>query len=203
MKRFILLLSIFLTGLVHEAQARGSFGVVGGVRFSSAKLYDGENPAPGHFTGGIAFNVDLPAGFTIQPAVNFVKKEAYFGETVDYIRNNIEVPVSFQWGPDLMIFRPFLDVTPYVDFMVSNDKGYYVRNGQEMGSFTNVDSRKSIGYGLGVGGGIDVWRLRFIARYNWNFGAMFNEENISDLGVHEFGEDNFKGLTLTMAFFMF
>ena len=31
----------------------------------------------------------------------------------------LEVPVSFQWGPDLLLFRPFLDVSPYVGYALS------------------------------------------------------------------------------------
>lgn len=202
MKRFILLLSICMLALPANVQARGTVGVLAGVCFSDSKQYQGENPVPGRFTGGFAVNVDLPAGFTIQPAVQIIKKQAYFSEYTNYIKHFIEVPVSFQWGPDLMICRPFLDVTPVAGFMIGNDTGYYMRNGQPMTRFFNVEGRKRLEYGLGVGGGLDVWRLRFVARYFWNFGSMFNEGYTSVEG-HEFGSDNFKGLTLTMAFFLF
>ena len=203
MKRFIILLSVCMLALHVNVWARGTVGVLAGVCFSNSQQYQGENPAPGRFTGGFAVNVDLPAGFTIQPAVQFVMKQAYFSENSNYVRNVIEVPVSFQWGPDLMICRPFLDVTPYAGLMIGNDTGYYMSQGQPLTRFTNVEGRKRFEYGLGVGGGIDVWRLRFIARYFWNFGSMFEDRQITNVSGYKFGNDNFKGLTLTMAFFLF
>ena len=36
-------------------------------------------------------------------------------------------------------------------------------------------------YGLGLGIGIDVWKLQVIGRYNWNFGVLGNYKDFLDV----------------------
>ena len=80
----------------------------------------------------------------------------------------VELPVSFQWGPDLLIFRPFVDVTPFVGHLLHNNVDTII-DGHLYGSAQGRSGRQTIEYGVGVGGGIDIWKLRLIARYNWNW----------------------------------
>ena len=62
-------------------------------------------------------------------------------------------------------------------------------------------------YGLGLGAGVEVWHFQISARYNWNFGSMFDaKQEITDVdafvnkmkgGISD--KTNFGGVTLTLA----
>ena len=137
-----------------NANAITKFGVFGGATFPSVKTIQ-----KGAQTGvilGAACQLDLPLGFAIQPSLMY--------NSVKF--DSIEVPVSFQWGPDLLIFRPFLEVAPYVGYKLSDIKG--------------------LGYGIGLGGGLEVWRFQATCRYNWN---------LEDVLVKH------KGVTVSLAYF--
>ena len=114
----------------------------------------------------------------------------------------LELPVSVQWGPDLLIFRPFLDVTPYVGYALSNNFTASLA-GLEFDS-DEWDGKERFEYGLGIGAGVNVWKLQLIARYNWNFGSLYNVEGWDDIKPNlkdlKSTSDNFGGVTLSMAF---
>ena len=118
----------------------------------------------------------------------------------------LEVPVSLQWGPDLLIFRPFVDVTPYVGYALSNDLK------ADIAGLVNItdsswEGKQRFEYGLGIGGGIDVWKLRLIARYNWNFGSLYNVDGWDDvkesIKIDDLNAEspNFGGVTVTLSYF--
>ena len=83
----------------------------------------------------------------------------------------LELPVSVQWGPDLLLFRPFVDVTPFIGYAVNSKVGVEDYIHTDWDGYMN-----KLSYGLGLGGGIEVWRLQFTCRYNWNFGPLFNTD---------------------------
>ena len=51
---------------------------------------------------------------------------------------------------------------------------------------------------------MNVWKLQFIARYNWNFGSLYNVEGWDDIKPHlkdlNSKSENFGGVTLSLAF---
>jgi hypothetical protein len=116
----------------------------------------------------------------------------------------LELPVSVQWGPDLLLFRPFLDVTPFVGYAVNSTIKTEALNALEVVTKNDWDgfSMNRFSYGLGLGGGIEVWRLQFICRYNWNFGPLFDADGALNVQpVNElFKDKNFGGVTLSLAF---
>ena len=103
----------------------------------------------------------------------------------------MELPVSFQWGPDLLLFRPFVDVSPFIGYGFTHDM-----------ASRDWESLKKLEYGLGLGAGLEVWKLQIVCRYNWNFGPILNQDDyvnfdiIPDAG---FGKNNFRGVTLSLA----
>ena len=60
-------------------------------------------------------------------------------------------------------------------------------------------------YGLGVGGGLNIWRLQIVARYNWNFGSLYNVQGWDDIVPNLKGmsvmNENFGGVSLSMSYF--
>lgn len=122
---------------------------------------------------------------------------------VDLKVGYVELPVSFQWGPDLLLFRPFLDVSPFVGYGVHQD--FDMLSFDDPGKVVMADAWKHVNrleYGLGIGGGIEIWKLQLVCRYNWNFGSLLNQDNkadVSDILRQELNDKNFGGVTLSLA----
>ena len=97
-----------------------------------------------------------------------------------------------------MIFRPFIDVSPYI--------GYALASKATIETIVSAplkwdsSSIRRLECGLGLGGGIEVWRLQVTCRYNWNFGALVNADTGFQSVKEAFGERNFGGVTLSLAF---
>ena len=203
--------SLMLGGLA-DASAQLRFGVAGGATFSklSKQTVNTENITQYH--AGVTVQVKLPLGFAIQPSLLYnvkgsrfaLDEEAYQGASADLTMGYLELPVSFQWGPDLLLFRPFLDVTPFVGYGLNNKldiAGLY--------SLKNTWSGSSISrweYGLGLGVGLEIWKVQVIGRYNWNLGSVsdlkadLDEGSFGSAVKNAFVRGRFGGFTLTAAF---
>ena len=183
---------LLLGGITASAQTR--WGVVGGLNFNTSKLKEIQVKAKTGWSAGATCLFDLPLGFSLQPSLVYHQKGADINDEVSQTMGYVELPVSVQWGPDLLIFRPFLDATPYVGYALSYESTDPNVGWKDLNRFE---------YGLGIGGGINVWRLQFIARYNWTFGSLYGFEwkdvlpNIKDMSVVN---ENFGGVTLSLAF---
>jgi hypothetical protein len=190
----------------QTSEARG-FGITGGASFLDIK-----SVGSGSFTGyhaGITYKFDLPFGFAIQPSVLYhmkgsVVEDAYQnGTPLDLNTGYIEVPLSIQWGPDLILFRPFLDVAPFVGYGLNNNI-----SGDNIVAENFWDGLNRLEYGLGLGIGLDVWKLQIIGRYNWNFGSMFDADShlpsgndvLANVKSSILDGKNYGGITLTVAF---
>ena len=146
MKKLVVLILVAFAALLFagQASAQHNYGVIGGVTFN--------HEAMTQYHAGITYRAKLPMGFSVQPSLQYQDK----GD-VGYL----ELPVSFQWGPDLILFRPFLDVTPFVGYGLNNEFW-----SQPSGAWSGLNRWE---YGLGAGLGLDIWKFQLIARYNWNF----------------------------------
>lgn len=186
-------------------------GVKGGIDFISMSRFELgyiSESVSSHtgFTAGIAFSFDLPVrGMTIQPELNYVSKGAmYRGKTSGGSRQDmqfrtdfIEVPVNLQWGLDLILFRPYLMVSPYIGYAVHKEPGTL-----------DWDSINRFEYGVGIGGGIDFWRIQLQVKYNWNIGQLARSipddgfvpgQSESPSGPVRMG--NYRGLEVNLVFF--
>lgn len=204
-----LALALMFAGMA-DSSAQIRYGVIGGATFSKLSNTDllGENMTQYH--AGATVQVKLPLGFSIQPSLIYNVKGSKVGlpdvpdsPRADFTVGYLELPVSVQWGPDLLLFRPFLDVTPFV--------GYGLNNKLSSGDVVTRNSWSGNGvsrweYGLGVGIGLEIWKFQVIGRYNWNFGSLVNfKEDLESGGAFDavknsFGRANFGGFTLTAAF---
>ena len=199
MKRVLLLMALCLTLFATRAHAQFSFGVTGGVNLTTAKYYKTDVKDPVGCFAGVVCNVDLPHGFSIQPGVQFCSKAAVVNELSEFKVNYIEVPVSIQWGQDLIVFRPFIDAGVLAGYhLYDRKKTSYV---DDLVIYTNYPTDlQRLEYGVSLGGGIDIWKLRLTAKYFWNMGPLFKENKKDVLKVPG---DNFKGLALSLSCFFF
>lgn len=186
MKRLLLLVVSALVALVcaDNVSAQVNWGVIGGATFSTTDVKEFNGSA----NGGLTLRFRLPSGFSIQPSLLYQVKGTNtdvdgvsFSTKVGYL----ELPVSFQWGPDLILFRPFFDVTPFAGYGFNNktesQDGDVIRN--------SWDGANRWEYGVGAGIGLDIWKFQVIARYNWNLRSF--SERIP-----------FSGLTLSLSFLL-
>lgn len=188
MKRLLLLVVSVLIALVcaDNVSAQVNCGVIGGATFSTTNVKEFNGSTMTQYHAGLTLRFRLPSGFSIQPSLLYQVKGAKaavdgvsFSTEVGYL----ELPVSFQWGPDLILFRPFLDVTPFAGYGLNNktksQAGDEIRN--------SWDGANRWEYGVGTGLGLDIWKFQVIARYNWNLRSFSKEMP-------------FSGVTLSLAF---
>ncbi len=209
MKRIIIpiLVSIVSIFFVQDVSAQSSFGITGGINFSSTTIRETNLAMRTGYHAGITYRARLPLGFSIQPTLLYNVKAAALEvenyEQVDLSTGYIELPISLQWGPDLLLFRPFLDVTPFVgygvDFKLESEGQNTVENWKQT-------LMNRLEYGLSLGVGIEIWRFQVIGRYNWSFGALYNgEEDFSaepykDAVYNALNNNRYGTITLSVAF---
>jgi hypothetical protein len=208
MKRLFTVAAIMLVAVT--ASARGGFGVTAGFNYNTATIQDVQTEPRAGFSAGLTYQLDLPLGFSVQPALVYTQKSGNINMTgvglVDKLLDgsiyqkvgSLVVPVSLQWGPDLIVARPFLDLTPYVGYALVNEI-----NAQAAGLKGTYEGERTLDYGVGLGAGINVWRLQAIVRYNWNFGAMGSFDDFKEINLGELKTDDqtYGGITVNLAFF--
>ncbi len=154
MKKILILLAVMAIATTSEAKIR--VGVKGGLNV--ATLHTSNDAFQNTFdsrTGwhaGLMMNVGLPLGLSLQPEILYSSK-GVDEETIGYI----EVPVDLQWGFKIAMFRPYVSLTPYV--------GYAVNSGDAL-SINNWDG------GIGIGAGVDIWKLQVAVKYMWGLGKV-------------------------------
>ena len=199
MKKFLTALAAAMMLFSVQAYAGGKFGVTGGLNFNTAKIKDVKMDAQAGWNVGLTYNLDLPLGFSLQPALVYTQKGALIGTDAVNVKQSVgslNLPVSVQWGPDLLVARPFLDVTPYVGYSLVNKV-------EVLGISAGDKGKNAFEYGLGVGAGLDVWKLQVVVRYNWNFGVLGSLKDFTDIELGDLKSDNenFGGISVHLAFF--
>ncbi len=200
MKKLVLLIVVAFAALLFagQASAQHNFGIIGGVNFSSTNIKEFNRGTMTQYHAGLTYRAKLPFGFSIQPSLLYqVKGAKTISEGVDSNTNvgYLEMPVSFQWGPDLILFRPFLDVTPFVGYGLNNQ--YWSQAAGQVNNAWGGLSRWE--YGVSVGVGLDIWKFQVIARYNWNLEELSKDASLSHIAQTFKGGKNFNGVSLSLA----
>ncbi len=204
----------FCTNASAQRYSSAHVGVMGGFTSSSTSIKTMESESVSLYHIGVTAEIPLFAGFAIQPAVLYQVKgmsandwaKSNLSDAVGSFETKVgylEVPVQIQWGPDLLAFRPYVFAEPFV--------GYRLGQRTEGEVADNLkDSLKKVEYGLGVGAGIDVWKLQLSVKYFWNFGDIYDKDgNVGAIGetVSDKVKDavnngnNFNGIMASVAFF--
>lgn len=209
MKRIFLTsaLAVLSALFAVNAAAQFNYGLIGGATFSSAKPGEWKHTKETMYHVGGTFKLSLPLGFAVQPSLLYQVKGTgvparYDDETsFEYAAGYLEVPVSLQWGPDLLIMRPYLECVPYFGYGLNNR---YKGSESVRNDWSGLSRWE---YGIGVGAGLEVWHLQISARYNWDFEAFFDSKSeISDARSfaarmkESYGDrSRFGGATLSVA----
>ena len=205
MKRIITLVAVAAASLFMASRAHAQFGIVAGLTSSRASVTDAVNDVKNIalYHAGLTYKVDLGAGFAIQPSVIYQVKGANIG-SLDTSRNEdwklksgfVEIPVGIQWGPDLMVFRPYVFAEPFVGYQVSSSDDV-----STFGEWTK-QAKNKFEYGFGLGGGLEIAsHLQLSIQWFKNMGVMFGEEAKSVGAAWEDAKDikNFQGVKVTLG----
>jgi len=168
MKKLIVAAAFFFMSLCFgENMAAGNFGIVGGANFHPSVIREASSKSVTMWHAGLTYKFDLPVGFQIQPALLYNVKATEIKEldTDVFSSGYLELLASVQWGIDLILFRPFLEVCPFIGC------GLNMWENTDL-SWKEIGGR--LGYGVGVGGGLQIWRFQLSARYNWNIDRIPN-----------------------------
>lgn len=187
-------------------------GIMAGFTSSSSNAKNVDASSIGRYHIGLTAELPIAYGFAVQPSILYQTKGTKLSDVgpenfrLDARAAYLEIPVQVQWGPDLVAFRPYVFAEPFVGYGLFA-KAKRSENGA---SPMKTTSFKGAGmarweYGLGLGGGIDVWRFQLSVKYFWNFGSLYSENGkMNDVGqtVKEAFKDgrNFNGVTFSLAF---
>jgi hypothetical protein len=206
MKRIITLVAVAAASLFMAARAHAQFGIVGGITSSKTELTTAEDvKSMSLYHAGVTYKVDLGAGFAIQPSVLYQVKGASLGELNSSSSEDfkvktgyVEVPVGLQWGPDLMVFRPFVMAEPFIGYQVtSSDRG-----ADSVEGWTE-QAKNKFEYGFGVGGGLEIaGNIQLSVQWFNNMGSMVRDESASSGSFSE-KVKNFKGIKFSVAILFF
>ena len=197
MKRILAIAAVALAALLCSSEINAQkFGITGGATFTS--MQDIEASSKTGFNVGATAQLRLPLGFSVQPSLIYNPKSAEVGGDLVSTSMDVgylELPVSVQWGPDLLLFRPFVDVSPFVGY------GLNTSNWSEFtGEVKNAwDYKNRWEYGIGLGGGLEIWKLQVVARYNWDFAPFVKPEAFGQFGQAVKESMKFGGVTLSLA----
>lgn len=167
MKKLFLVLAAFIL-IAANANAQSGFGVKAGLNFNSMsdiKIADLETSVQNKtgFHVGVVYKLKLPAGLALQPELVYTQKSSsisYAGEKSENKMGYLQLPVNLQWGIDLVLFRPFIQVSPYVGYVVHTKTDFF-----------QTDYEK-FQYGIGVGAGLEIWKFQLSGRYCWDLGDV-------------------------------
>ncbi|MDR0385725.1 MAG: PorT family protein [Prevotellaceae bacterium] len=177
MKKILLILIAFMfVGSIH-AQLR--FGVKAGANFSTFNSKEQVLQKKGAaWQVGLASQFKIPViGLGIQPELLY---SVYKGESNSIGYFNI--PLNLRWQPlPIPLVKPVILVGPYFGYAV-NFKGF--------NDFK--DNIKRFDWGIGLGAGVEIWKLQVEGRYNWGL------QNLS--GIRDFNLKN-NVFTLSAIYF--
>ena len=214
MKKFYVIAALFLSMAAANAQ---QFGVIGGLNLTSI---DGlKNPKEDSknmtlFHAGVLYKVDLGAGFAVQPALTYQVKGADAN-----LDNNItaksktgfaELSVGAQWGPDLVAFRPYVFVEPYVGYGVTGKEalGWSSLSEDLLKKYGDAlsEAKNKLEYGLGAGVGLEIAsHFQLSCQVFRNFGPLYKDESFQagDLAKVKTafnGLKSYQGIKVSLAF---
>lgn len=185
MKKLTLLLAGILCFGLMNAGAEGLI-IKGGYNYNNVTVEKGTTAkeirsGKSGWQLGVGYQSESTLGFSFQPELIYKVTGYKFSDIQNMNLGYLEVPLNVQWGPNLLVARPFVFAGPYVGLKVSN---------QFRGSgWTDTDmdtirkGLKSAEWGLGIGLGLNVFKFQITGKYNWNFGAIADTKQMPDLNA--------------------
>ena len=181
MKRFILTAVFLCFGLVSFAQE--GFGIMGGVISSNAQLQDFDFDNVTQFRAGVAYKYPIAMGFAVQPEFAYSVKAATAAVDAAELANfrvkmgYLEAALQLQWGPDLLLLRPYVLVEPFVGYALNDRISFTMKDGPQWDAKDDYwDSIDRLEYGYAIGGGLELFgKVQVSAKHFVNSGSLYKE----------------------------
>jgi hypothetical protein len=211
MKKLLVVAALFASVMAASAQ---QFGVKGGLTLSTVGGAPKDNKAVALYEAGVVYKADLGGGFAIQPALGYQMKGAKFQQDKAMNQNNVETKTGYvelsvgaQWGPDLLAFRPYFFVEPYIGYAVTGDEKLINQAGtlDKKTSAALPEAKNKLEFGAGAGIGLEIaYHIQLSCQIFNNFGKLYKEDKLDngDLkGIKSSYIDlkNYQGVKLTLA----
>jgi hypothetical protein len=189
MKKIILAVVVMTVFCINQINAQVHFGLKGGINFENFELKNANASTLNlkNSTGwqaGALLQVKIPGiGLGVQPELLYTVRNA----TVDGKSNSInyfEVPVNLRMGLNLLVVRPYLMAGPYFAYAVKLD-------GETFKDKIKIDK---FDWGIGLGGGVEIWKFQLDARYAWGI------QNVSSVKEFEMKNNRF---TVSLGFLFY
>jgi len=168
MKRIVLVMVVAFS--LSQVNAQVKFGVKGGVNFENFDVKEAKtrNYVLDNSIGwqaGALLQIKIPGlGIGVQPELLYTVCKADINDETNSI-HYFEVPINARLGVNLFLIRPYLMAGPYFGYAV-NLEGDVFKN--EINKFD---------WGLGLGGGVEIWKFQFDASYSW---GLLNVSNAKE-----------------------
>ena len=169
-----ILVSLFLLGGV-AANAQGVI-VKAGFNYTSVSSVEDLKTGKTGWQVGAGMQTESWEGFTLQPELVYKVRGVTLEDATKLSMNYVELPVNVQWGPDLLIARPFVFAGPFV--------GYNFKPSGKGISEEEVNALRRFEWGVGIGLGINIWKLQVAGKYNWNFGSFADVTSAQSAFAH-------------------
>ena len=173
-KLSLLLVSILCLGVLN-AGAQG-FIIKFGYNYSKSSVKDLKDGHNG-WQAGIGYQTESAKGFSFQPELLYKVDGLKFSDGAKLDLSHLELPLNVQWGPDLLIARPFVFAGPFVGYNFKRPGGHGI-------SEEEVKALNRFEWGVGVGLGLNIWKIQIAGKYNWNFGPFADTKNIQQAMSH-------------------
>jgi len=233
------ILTIVALSLATAVAAHAQFGIMGGFT-SSSSFVDTQN-AMGNiknvnlYHAGIAYKIKMGPVFVLQPALAYQMKGANLHQTVSNIQlgqesvanvvnsfesrtGYVELSLGAQVGLDLLAFRPYLLVEPFIGYAVYNSE-IYNYSGEALRNLVSIDqtedytslladAKNKLEGGFGIGAGVElVHHVQLSLQWYMNLGNLFNDGKLNETQLMDNLKNNYKdihnyhGLKLTLGVF--
>jgi len=181
MKKIILIIA-FMIGYMSQSDGQVKFGLKAGLNFDNFSPKNASQDLKfKNSTGwqaGALLKVKIPViGIGVQPEVLYTVKKTNVNSESNSI-HYFEVPVNLFKSFNLVAIQPYLMAGPYFGYAVQS-------KGDKFGA--DIDK---FDWGIGVGAGLEVWKLQLGARYSWG---------LQDVGVQDFKIRN-NTFTVSLAY---
>lgn len=216
--------------------ANAQIGVVGGVTFTGTDVNtkdlwaNAQNITQYHV--GVAYRVDLGI-LAFQPTLTYEVKGASLDQTVANIQVGgqnlqqatqdfetktgfIELGLGVQAGVDLMMFKPFVEVSPFIGYGITGQENYNITaagiangtttNEDVNAALTDVKNKLEVGFGLGAGV-LVMDHIQLKVQYFMNLGKLYDEGKIDAndklTTIKESYKDikNYNGIKISLGLF--
>jgi hypothetical protein len=181
---------VIMACYLSHINAQVHFGIKGGINFENFNYKDAKKELTIDqsigWQAGILLQFKAPVvGIGVQPELLYTVLHAKVSDaTANDVSNSInylEVPLNLMWSFNLAIMRPFIMAGPYFSYAIHID-------GDEL-----KDRIDRFDWGVGIGGGIEIRKIQFGARYTWGL------QDVSSVKDFEMKNNTFR-LSLAILF---